>query len=81
MVDVESLVRYVGRQGRHRFVLGTIRGRDGAGKNQTAIDVRGKVTLALESHGCFTSNERPFAYERGGGEEGRPATRMWQTDV
>ena len=33
------------RQGRHRFVLGTIRRRDGAGEDQPAIDVRGDVPL------------------------------------
>ena len=45
VVDVESLVCHIDRQGRHRFVLGTIRRRDGAGEDQTAIDVRRNVTL------------------------------------
>src|SRR6266542_3099951 len=43
--DFESLVRHVDRQGRHGFVLGTIRRCDGAGDDQPAIDVGGNVTL------------------------------------
>src|SRR6266853_5762396 len=45
VVNVESLVRHVDRQGRHGFVLGTIRRGDGAGDDQPAIDVCGYVTL------------------------------------
>src|SRR3984893_12119423 len=45
LVDGDALPLHVDRQGWHGFVLGAIRGRDGARQDQPAIDIRGEMPL------------------------------------
>src|ERR1700674_1955331 len=45
LVDGDALPLHVDRQGRHGFVLGAIRGRDGARQDQPAIHIRGEMPL------------------------------------